>query len=68
MLYDGYEFDRPDAFDLSTPAEGVPAGAGQLHRGRHLEDHANILGERVLGLPGEPRVDKDLPWSAVPRS
>jgi alkylation response protein AidB-like acyl-CoA dehydrogenase len=27
----------------------------------------NILGERVLGLPGEPRVDKELPWSEVPR-
>lgn len=24
-------------------------------------------GERVLGLPGEPRVDKDLPWKDVPR-
>jgi alkylation response protein AidB-like acyl-CoA dehydrogenase len=28
----------------------------------------NILGERVLGLPGDVRVDKDLPWSQVPRS
>jgi hypothetical protein len=28
----------------------------------------NILGERILGLPGEPRVDRDLPWSQVPRS
>ena len=28
----------------------------------------NVLGERVLGLPGEPRVDKDVPWSKVPRS
>jgi alkylation response protein AidB-like acyl-CoA dehydrogenase len=28
----------------------------------------NVLGERVLGLPGEPRVDKGLPWSEVPRS
>jgi hypothetical protein len=27
----------------------------------------NILGERVLGLPGEPRVDKDLPWREIPR-
>jgi hypothetical protein len=28
----------------------------------------NILGERILGLPGEPRNDRDLPWSQVPRS
>ena len=28
----------------------------------------NILAERVLGLPGEPRVDRDLPWSEIPRS
>ena len=28
----------------------------------------NILGERVLGLPGDPRVDKDVPWKDVPRS
>jgi hypothetical protein len=28
----------------------------------------NIIGEQVLGLPGEPRVDKDLPWIKVPRS
>jgi len=27
----------------------------------------NILGERVLGLPGEPRVDRDVPWKDVPR-
>ena len=26
------------------------------------------VGEQMLGLPGEPRVDKDLPWSKVPRS
>jgi alkylation response protein AidB-like acyl-CoA dehydrogenase len=28
----------------------------------------NIIGERVLGLPGDVRVDKELPWSDVPRS
>ena len=28
----------------------------------------NILGERVLGLPGDVRVDRDVPWSQVPRT
>ena len=27
----------------------------------------NILGERVLGLPGDVRTDKEPPWSEVPR-
>ena len=27
----------------------------------------NILGERMLGLPGDVRVDKDLPWSQIPK-
>ena len=29
---------------------------------------AIVLGERVLGLPGDVRVDKELPWKDVPRS
>jgi hypothetical protein len=28
----------------------------------------NIHAERVLGLPGDVRVDKDKPWTEVPRS
>ena len=28
----------------------------------------NILGERVLGLPGDVRVDKGVPWSKIPRN
>ena len=27
-----------------------------------------LLGERVLGLPGDVRVDRDRPWSQVPRN
>jgi hypothetical protein len=27
----------------------------------------NIVAERVLGLPGEPRVDKNVPWKDLPR-
>ena len=26
----------------------------------------NILGERVLGLPGDVRVDKDVAWRDIP--
>jgi hypothetical protein len=28
----------------------------------------NILGERVLGLPKEPDLSRELPWRDVPRS
>ena len=27
----------------------------------------NIIGGRVLGLPGEPRTDKTLPWREIPK-
>ena len=27
----------------------------------------NVIAERVLGLPAEPRADKDVPWKELPR-
>ena len=32
------------------------------------EVHRNMIGERALGLPAEPRTDKDQPWRETTRS
>ena len=69
MLFDSYAMHQPKTalFGDDIAKNFLRARANSIEGGT-TEVMKNIVGERVLGLPGDIRVDKDLPWSKVPRS
>jgi alkylation response protein AidB-like acyl-CoA dehydrogenase len=69
MLYESYEFGRPrhalfsdDMYKnfLRARANSIEGGTSEVLK--------NIIGERVLGLSGDVRVDKVAAWKDVPRN
>ena len=69
MLYTSYDMARPGAsMEWDCEQKAFLRMRANSIEGGTTEVMKNILGERVLGLPGDARVDREVPWSQVPRN
>ncbi|MGW4902517.1 acyl-CoA dehydrogenase family protein [Streptomyces albidoflavus] len=69
LLYDGWTMRRPELVDFTGRGPGYRylRSKGNSIEGGTSEVLLNIVAERVLGLPTEPRTDKDVAWKDLAR-
>lgn len=69
LTYDDWTLRRPEGVDFTGRQAGYRylRAKGNSIEGGTSEVLLNIVAERVLGLPPEPRTDKDVAWKDLPR-
>ncbi|MGW4734009.1 acyl-CoA dehydrogenase family protein [Streptomyces shenzhenensis] len=69
LLYDDWTLRRPELVDFTGREAGYRylRAKGNSIEGGTSEILLNIVAERVLGLPAEPRTDKDVAWKDLAR-